>query len=416
MKIAVLPLLFLSIPGPDSLAETTRPFFSMGGYEVVLVEGDVERQPQLSHKTHELDDERSSPTEDPSPRAGFHLELKKFRTQSSIGAGSALSKLNPMSPTGFLKGNRQMREDETFYRDHFSYHDLLVPFLKTRQTRYLYGNFDRKHGPALVNSDYEFAGISDREYGFCWGFSTVNQYFAYLAFFEPNATPPVGYLANGREKNEKWFRHYESIINDILNGRPRIIPGFASFSEFSAVPEIEFYLKLKTTEEWALRAISTGSIGTFFSSTDELDEAGIDRLIRSLRARLQRGELPKILFTAADSRKQFGGSLDVHSVITNGVRLNPDGTGRIELWDINFYFSDLVRSPKFLEIRFNASTGKRELHYPLWHEVKETPEATARSSLLGQVRISPEENAEMGRIVRGLKRFCGDPTTRRYCL
>ncbi|MBU6153882.1 MAG: hypothetical protein KGP28_06230 [Bdellovibrionales bacterium] len=416
MKIIVPVLCSLILFLQNANSAQTRPLYTMGGYEVLVVDGDVEREPQLSHKTHELDDERSSPSEDPSPRTGSHFELKEFRTQSSMGRGSALSKLNPLSSTGFLKGNLQKRKDEKYYKDQFSYHDLLVPFLKSRQYRYLYGSMDRKHGPALVNSDYEFKGISDREFGFCWGFSTLNRFFGYLAFFEPNATIPHAYVRNGKEKNERWFRHYETIINDILSGHPRIIPGFSDFSEFSSVPEIEFYLKLKAAEAWALRAISTGSLGTFFSSTEELDEAGIDQLIRSLRARHQRGELPKILFTAADSRKHFGGSLDVHSVIATAVHLNPDGTGKIDLWDINFYFNDLIRSPKFLEIRFNASTGKRELHYPLWHEAKGTPEATARSSLLGQIRISPEEDSEMGQIVRNLKRFCGDPTTRQYCL
>ena len=154
---------------------------------------------------------------------------------------------------------------------------------------------------------------------------------------------------------------------------------------------------------------------TFFSSTEELTESGLDELLRGIRRKLNQGELPKILFTAADSRKRFGGSLDVHSVIANGVKLNPDGTGRIEIWDINFYFTDLIQAPKFLEIRFNPSTGRRELHYPQWYEIKETAESTYRSSLLGKVRISPEDHSEMGGLIRNLKRFCGDPTTRNYC-
>ncbi|NDD92989.1 hypothetical protein EBZ37_13020, partial [bacterium] len=375
----------------------------------------VERLPQLKHQSHELDDERSSPNQDPSPETGYHFELITFRPQATIGQGSALHKMNPFARDGVIQGNHQMAVDERYYREQFSYQDLLVPFLQSRQARYLYGGFDLRHGPALVNSDYEFKGISDREFGFCWGFSSVNRYFGYAAFFDPDLKAPISYLPNGKEKNERWFRYYESIIDDILTGKPRIIPGFRDFAELSSVPEIEFYLKLKTTEAWASRAISFGSLGTFFSSTDELDEGEIDQLLRGLRMRLNRGELPKILFTSADSKKRFGGSLDVHSVIANGVKLNPDGTGRIEIWDINFYFSDLIQSPKFLEIRFNAATGKRELHYPQWHEIKDTPEATDRSSLLGKVRISPENDSEMGALIRNLKGFCGNPVTRHYC-
>jgi hypothetical protein len=407
--------LVLSTPAPEARS-ATRPLFPVAGLEVNVVDGNIDRAPQWKHGSHELDDERSAPVEDPSPQTGFHFELKTFLPQSEIGTASALSKMNPFSRKGFVRGNLQKNEDEQYYRNSFSYHDLLVPYLKSRQARYLYGRLDPAHGPALVNSDYEFKGISDREFGFCWGFATVNRYFAYAAFFEPLAKAPHRYLPGGKEKNEKWFRYYEGIMDDILSGTPRIIPGFSNFSEFSAVPEIEFYLKLKATEAWAFRAVSAGSLRTFFSSTEELGEEGIDALLRTLRSKLNRGELPKILFTAADSKKRYGGSLDIHSVIVNGVKLNPDGSGKIELWDINFYFSDLIRSPKYLEIRFNPSTGVREIHYPVWREIKETPEATERSSLLGKVRISPEDESETGALIRNLKRFCGDPTTRRYCL
>ncbi len=415
MRLYPLPLAALLLSTPIQALSASRPLYPMGGLNVKIVDGNVRRAPQRKHGSHELDDERSSPTEDPSPETGYHFELETFLPQSKIGSNSAFSKMNPFSPRGFVFGNLTKREDEGDYRNSFSYRDLLVPYLKSRQSRYLYGAFDPQHGPALVNSDYEFKGISDREFGFCWGFSTVNRFFAYAAFFDRTLKAPVSYIRNGKEKNEKWFRFYEAIVDDILMGKPRVIPGFSNFSEFSAIPEIEFYLKLKTTEAWAFRAISAGSLKTFFSSTEELGEAGVDHLLRALRKRLNRGELPKILFTSADSKKMYGGSLDIHSVIANGVHLNPDGSGRIDIWDINFYFSDLSRSPKHLEIRFNPSTGKREVHYPQWFEAKDTPEATYRSSLLGNVRVSPEDDSEMGALIRNLKDFCGDPTTRRYC-
>jgi hypothetical protein len=414
MRILLLVTSGLLIADPVARS-APLPLYRMGEYEVRVKDGNIARVPQVSHKTRELDDERSSPDQDPSPQTGYHFELKTFLPQSTVAARSAFSKLNPFSDNGSIQGNLKMREDEAYYRGSFSYHDLLVPFLKSRQARYLHDSMDPSQGPALINSDYEFAGISDREFGFCWGFSTLNRFFAYAGFFDPSRQAPVAYVQDGKQKNEKWFRFYESIINDILEGKPRIIPGFSDFAEFSSVPEIEFYLKLKSMEAWGFRAISLGSMKTFFSSTEELSESGIDRLIRTLRAKLLRGELPKLLFTAADSRKRYGGSLDVHAVLANGVRLNPDGTGRIYIWDINFYFTDLIRSPKFLEIRFNPSTGKRELHYPQWHEPKETPEATYRSSLLGKVRISPEDDSEMGLLIRNLRRFCGDPTTRSFC-
>ena len=107
----------------------------------------------------------------------------------------------------------------------------------------------------------------------------------------------------------------------------------------------------------------------------------------------------------------------MHSVIVNGVNLNSDGTGEIDIWDINFYFSDLKKERKILEVRLNSETGKRELHYRPWYEKKDTPEASYRSSLLGQVRISPDDASEMGDLIQNLRFFC-DPrnSTSRYCV
>jgi hypothetical protein len=107
----------------------------------------------------------------------------------------------------------------------------------------------------------------------------------------------------------------------------------------------------------------------------------------------------------------------VHSVIVNGVHLKPDGTGEIDIWDINFYFSDLKKERKILEVRLNPKTRRRELHYRPWHEEKETPEATDRSSLLGQVRISPDDASEMGDLIQNLRFFCNPRNaTSRYCV
>ncbi len=397
-------------------AHAQTPLYKMGHWNVLVQEGNVERIPQIKHRSHEVDTERSSPNEDPSPQLGYHFVLEKFLSQASVGQSRALSKLNPFAKKGALLGNLTKEADEDYYQHTFSDQDSIIPYLKSRQTRYRYGHFNLNDGPALVNSDYEFSGISDRAFGYCWGFSTFNRFFAYAAFFDPSIPSPVAYIPEGKERNEAWFRHYGPIVDDVLRGIPRVIAGFKNFSEFSAIPEIEFYLKVKAMDAWSLRAISAANLTTFFSSTRELDETELNSLIKSLQQKLRRGELPKILFTAADSKKQLGGSLDVHSVIVNGLKMNPDGSGEIAIWDINFYFSDLMKNRKFIEIRFNRETGKRELHYLPWYEAKETPIDTYRSTLLGKVRVSPEDEAEMGALIRNLKAFCQkDEYSQKYC-
>jgi hypothetical protein len=399
---------------PVAHASSRLALFSMGGREVMVAPGNAPRTPQISHKSHELDDERSSPEKDPSPEPGYHFVLRNFIAQSTLASIAALQKLNPFDSQGVLLGNLSFTQGAKHYAG-FRSSDPLVSFLRSRQAAFLPSRLQLEKGPALVNSDYEYTGISDRAFGYCWGLSTLNRYFAYAAFFDPELQAPDAYVPRGLRRNERWFRFYETIIDDIMNGKPRVIPGFANFSEFSAVPEIEMYLKLKAMDAWAVRAISTGSLGTFFSSTSELDEAGLQALLRSLAVKLNRGELPKILMTAADSRTSFGGSLDVHSLLVNGIHLAKDGTGRIDVWDINFYFDDLIREPKFIEIRKNRKSGKRELHYGVWSEDKGDPVATARSSLLGKVRISPEDASEMGQLIHNLREFCSTRHHLKYC-
>lgn len=258
-----------------------------------------------------------------------------------------------------------------------------------------------------MNSDYEYMGIADRKFGFCWGFTTVHRYFSILAFFDPSAPAPK-YLQNGLVQNEEWFRFYEKKIDAIMKGQATVIPGFANFREFTSIPEIEMYLKLHAMTAWANRAVSTSSLSTFWSSTDEMNDAAITALTTDLEARIRRGELPKILFTAAVTVTSFlGGSADIHSVMVNGLQMNPDGSGKIMVWDANFYAEDYLAASKFIEIRRKAD-GTRELRFAPWWENLATPEATERSDLLGLVRVSPEMDTENNIMVESLKSFCSD--------
>jgi hypothetical protein len=106
--------------------------------------------------------------------------------------------------------------------------------------------------------------------------------------------------------------------------------------------------------------------------------------------------------------------VDVHSVIVTGVEQNLDGTGKIHLWDINFYAEDYLKSPKFIEIR--QGKDGLELHYGPWFEKKDTDEATYLSSRLGEVRVAPENDAENAIMLKSLRKFCSSKaSTASYC-
>jgi hypothetical protein len=399
---------------PDPvIPEEGIPLYKMMDLDVVVKSGDVPRTPMGRHYApHELATERSQPVNDPSPLLGYHLELATLRKQKKVAKSEVMGEIFT-KPKFFSKA--PPTEYATTYEKQIDSEPNLLKLWEIHRDRYTPGKMRPEDGPALVNSDYEYANISDRQFGYCWGFATFNRFFAQLAFFD--ATPPTGlpaYVPGGFGKNETWFHFYEKKIDAILDGKAALIPGFANFRTFSQVPEIEFYIKLRAMRLWAHRAISLHSLHTFFTSTRVMKDNEIGDLLSDLRTRTERGELPKIMFTAMNSHKVFGGTADVHVVLATGVETAPDGSGKILLWDINFYAEDYIKAPKFIEVRAVKGKG-RELHYGPWIEKNADPLLEYESSELGQVRIAPENSHEENEMLHSLQEFCADSETARYC-
>jgi hypothetical protein len=101
-------------------------------------------------------------------------------------------------------------------------------------------------------------------------------------------------------------------------------------------------------------------------------------------------------------------STDIHVVLVNRVERLGGSRARIHLWDINFYAETLAKEPKFIEV-----TKSHGLKYAPWYEA-DKPYADA-SDLVSRIDIAPEEDAENLRTLKGLRAFCEDSATRRYC-
>jgi hypothetical protein len=430
MKFLMLPVAILAtlscsklerLPAQENKTKVLEPvianlpakgqfLYKMGRFKVWVMPGDVERIEAHRRGSHEMDTEHSGGDTDPSILRGYHFATERFVKQTSVAVRTAGAQMVKSPAIAYKK---------LFQDNHKEYSRIKktrpeqFELFELNSSRYLKGAPQISHSPVLVNSDYEFTDISDRHFGYCWGFATMNRYFTQLAFFDKDAMAPA-YKMNGLWDNKEWFEFYQKIIDEILEGQAQVIPGFANFREFTQIPEIEFYLKLRTMDLWSHRAITFGALETFFTSTKPMSKPNINRLVSDLKARLERHELPKILFTAMVSSKILGGSVDVHSVIVTGVEQNPDGTGKIDLWDINFYAEDYLKSPKFIEIR--QGKDGLELHYGPWFEKKETEEATYLSSRLGEVRVAPENDAENAMMLKSLRKFCSSKvSTASYC-
>ncbi len=382
----------------------SRPLYEMMGLPVVVKSGDVPRTVLLREGSAELATERSQASEDPSPEVGFHFELQHPMPQTKLAVKHLAHPENHHQHAGLSSYEKLIKQSSS-----------LLAYWGLHRSRFSEGKILPANGPTLVNSDYEYTGISDREFGYCWGFSTFARFFTELAFYDAAATSDVPtYTPGGLGSNEKWFRFYQSRIDLILEGKAQVIPGFADFRSFSKVPEIEFYLKLKAMKLWSEHAIRVGNLSTFFSSTKPLNESQIDALLDDLQLRLSRGELTKILFTAKDSEKVLGGSVDVHAVLVTAVDRANDGSAKIHLWDIDFYAEDLNKDDKYIEVRVVPGHA-RETHYAPWWEKLESPAKTYTSSQLGAIRVAPENDRELKIMLNSLHDFCADSVNSRHC-
>lgn len=268
------------------------------------------------------------------------------------------------------------------------------------------------NSPALINTDWEFEGISKRDYGYCWGFVTLFRNFAVLAFFDPSERPmdDEGRVLSPSVDREKWVEYYERKIEEVaIYGYATVIPGFADLREMSLVPELELYMKLKTMALWRSYAIRPSGLGVMLRSRKDLTAAGTEALIDDLEERLARHEMPKLMITSlARVRGLVKVSKYLHVVLTYGMERLPGGGARLRIWDPNFYGETLAKTPK--EIRIEAD-GR--IYYEPWAET--ATGIAPISNRLARVELAPENDGETVDQLFELRRFCNDDESARYC-
>ena len=340
--------------------------------------------------------EHDYPANDPSPFP--HLKLKhvllqqKFAVDAELHSfkATSLDEVKAMKEITFVKPG----EHDPTFKNLVKNHPEIFNLFNIHHDRY----FPKvENGPTLVNSNYEYQGISDRKFGYCWGFTTLVRYFHTLAFYDPSMRAPYDRLFQHKE----WVAFYEGKINSVLRGEATVIPGMNNLRELSSVPELELHLKLHAMDLWEQRAIHLKTLGVFYTSTHLMKPEAVKDLIRRLDRKLARGEMPKLLFTAAFSKKFLGGSTDIHSVLVNKIVRMPDGKIRVMLWDANFYAETLIKHPKFLEIMPNG-----DIHFAPWWEAHSKIVGPNASTVLGTVQIAPEDERENANMLFSLQKFC----------
>jgi hypothetical protein len=347
-------------------------------------------QVRTSTEEQEVATAHDRPSNDPS--RGFRLSLRKPIKQNSLLFSSVNSHLRNAITEPFHKLLQRFSpvEIQTLNEDPDS-----AKLLAIHRHRY---DPRLEYGPTTVNSDHEYTEISDRAHGYCWGYATMVRYFTSLAFFDPSLP-----------KNPN-LKFYEEKIDSILGGEATIIPGYANLRELSLEPTLEFYLKLSAMELWHSRAARTSSFKIFRNAGKKMNYQEINSFIQNLETRLNRGELPKIMFSSLiPSEKILGMNADIHVVLATKVERLQNQRTRIYLWDNNFYTETLSREPKYLEFSL-----ERGITYAPWYEPKKR--YAENSDLVARMNFTPENDLENAQILNSLRQFCNSRSGARYCI
>lgn len=281
-------------------------------------------------------------------------------------------------------------------------------FLKLHMDRY---QPKIENGLTFINSKYEYRGISDKAIGYCYGVSTVLKKFTHLAFFSETVSPEDQVP---EKESDEWYSYYIHKMHEVLKGEAVFFPGFKNLRELTTVPEFEFYLKVQVTKQWKKMATLKSTLRSYIGNTKEMTTEEVNELVEDLKARLNRGEFPKIIFASAISKTFLTGGARTHVVLTTKVEELPEEKiTRIHVWDINFYAEDLVQRPYYIEIK-TREDGTPELRYHEWaNPSHDTKNSLLRTEIpgdrLGQVLVAGENNREVVDTIESIEEFCANP-------
>lgn len=329
------------------------------------------------------------PENDPSDPSKA-LTLKSVVGQKDFAIYGTISKLGANATRALEK---LLSPSEETYEEYVKNDPWEFKFFNINKHRYVP---QVKYGPTNVNANHEYKGISDRKFGYCWGYATYVRFFTQVAFYDAKKPRPT-------------LKKTYAAIDQILKGEATVIEGYANLRELTLVPEIEFYLKLAAMELWRARAMKFSSLGVTLKSTNWMKFDEVEDFTKNLEARLARGEFPKLVFASLIPTDPFMGmNTDIHVVPAYAVERLPENKIRIHLWDINFYTETLMREPKYLDIDSNHG-----IHYAPYVET-DKPYA-AGSDLIGRLIIAPENDTETATMIRSLTKFCTNKKTTNYC-
>ena len=188
----------------------------------------------------------------------------------------------------------------------------------------------------FVNSASDFEDVLQVEFGVCAGFTVTQRRLVMLMHFDLE-NKEREFVPNKENDPEGWKKWMRSKIDQVMQLKMVIVPGFKNLREFASVPEVTRYLKETIVRQWeltnvnVLQGVLQGAVGVRKAMTkDELL-----KVQEKLSERLKFNYNPVVYLTKQNdnlfSTDQWIHVLQVLSITPKAV----DGCYSFKVWDIN---------------------------------------------------------------------------------
>lgn len=193
----------------------------------------------------------------------------------------------------------------------------------------------------FYNSGRDMAEVVKAEFGFCAGFSTTLRKVNMMAVYdeenkEQQVVPEKG--------TPEWFAFYKAKIDNMMNNKMTIIPGFANTYEMSSNEEIAHYLKEVIVHQWQLTNVNLfQGLAGFLSVKKKPDLKDMQKVRKELASRISYGYNP-IVYLSKYNDKLMSKEQWIHVLqIFEAGPVQEDGSFTLRAWDINDKAQDAVK-------------------------------------------------------------------------
>jgi hypothetical protein len=240
----------------------------------------------------------------------------------------------------------------------------------------------------FYNSRGDMAEVVQSEFGFCAGFSTALRKVNMMALYDVDNTAEQ----NVPEKaTPAWFAFYKAKLDDIMNNKMTIIPGFANTYEMSSNPQIATYIKEIIVHQWQLTNVNLfQGLAGFLSVKKKPDLKDMQKVRAELDSRISYGYNP-IVYLSKYNDKLMSKDQWIHVLqIYEASPVQADGSFTLRAWDINERAQDAV---KLITVDKNAKI--------IMSKDVEITEETVRIGPYAQPRTEEAVEEAMGVIAEG---------------